>query len=105
MIAGGRTVPSSLFHRSIALRRDHSRIDLAIKKYSLPQFEIQQTPDAIAMIAMSGAMLSENLLDRFGAEQSACLASWLRQQIARSPRSCGPASQYAQGVGNPIFLR
>jgi hypothetical protein len=75
----GLSSPLSNFssQRGVALRRDHSRINLAIQKHSLPQFEIQKTPDTIAMVAMSGAVLIKNTLDRLAAEKATCLAARL----------------------------
>jgi hypothetical protein len=68
---------SLLGHRP-DLRGTHGRIELTVQKYPLPEFEIQKAPDAIAVVAMSGAVLIENTLDGFAPEQSPRSASRLR---------------------------
>jgi hypothetical protein len=48
---------------AMRLRRAELSIDLAIEENPLPEFEIQQPPDAIAMIAPLRSMLGEDSPD------------------------------------------
>src|ERR1017187_7193994 len=68
---------------------------LMLHTYPEPQLEIQQAPDAIAVVAMACHVLGEQAPEGFGAKESAVERSWFHQQalqavLKRSRKPIGP---------------
>ena len=52
------------------------RARITIHKNALPELQIEQTPDAIAVVANSAAVFDEQRLDRVGLKKSALQRAW-----------------------------
>src|SRR3954451_17889345 len=76
--------------------------DLAVHVNPLPQFQIQQSPDAIVMVAITGPMFPDQLLYRAGFEESALQTSGLEQQISDGIKLLS-GQPPAPGRGKPKF--
>src|SRR5271163_2471310 len=66
----------------------------AFKTNAVPQFEIEQPPDAVVIVAMLRAVLVEELLDRLAPEISTVEAPRFKQHLADrfQPRPSQPAA-------------
>src|SRR5208282_683085 len=79
---------SGVATRLLSRRRHlHGRVaDLGVRfafeTNAMPQFKIEQSPDAIVVVTVLRAMLVEQLLDRFAPEVSAIQAARFEQHVA-----------------------
>src|SRR6266853_4580401 len=79
MQRGGKPLARrSHLHRGVATLV----VRFALETNAMPQFEIEQSPDEVVIIAMLRAMFIEQLLDRFAAEVSAIQAARFEQHLA-----------------------
>src|SRR5262249_10778938 len=74
-----RSAQDDSFFRSVGLTRldradfrsAYFLVRLAFETHAVPEFEVQQAPDAVVVIAMAGAVLVEEALNCLAAEVSA----------------------------------
>src|SRR5208283_5611575 len=87
--------------KSLLLRRGHVHrrladfvVRFAFQTNPMPQLKIEQTPDAIVVIAMLRAMFVKQLLDRLAPEITAIQAARLKQHFANrfQPRTGQPTA-------------
>ena len=54
---------------------------VAIHKCSLPKFQVQEAPDAVAMIAVLGTVFGDQAFDDLRLKEPPSNASWLQEHL------------------------
>src|ERR1035441_10825131 len=68
--------------RDLQFCHAHLAVRLAFQAHPVPQLQIQQTPDAIIIVAMFRAMLSKQLFNRVAPEISTLQTARFQQHLA-----------------------
>src|SRR5262249_48840320 len=88
----GRRLLTGLQHARLA--RAGFRMGLAFQTYAVPQFQVQQPPDTVIVVAMFRPVLVEQAFDRFPPEISAAQAAWFKEHATNrvQPRAGQPSA-------------